>query len=129
VTKGPATRYASIHERGGVIEPVNKKYLAIPLEKTSGGRPKFPTPASAAAKFGEKNVIVIKSKKGNLLIVRLRRVSGSDRGKVIGIEPLFVLKKSVKIPARRWLSGGVRRNIGDMRSWMQNEVDQLLGAS
>ena len=81
--------YAKVQEKGsgylpgGVIRPKTKKYLTVPIGKTKGRAANFP------------NAFIIKSKKGNLLIVER---SGS------GIKPLFVLRKSVKIPPTKWLS-------------------------
>lgn len=79
--------YSRILEKGGVIRPKRKQWLTIPLPGVKGAARNYP------------DAFVIKSKKGNLLIVQKKGRSG--------LVPLFVLKKSVKIPDFRWLSGSV----------------------
>lgn len=78
---------AAVHERGATITPKRAQYLTIPLPPalTSLGTPKLPSARDW------KDTFVIKSKKGNLLIVQ--RV-GKE------IVPLYVLKKKVVIPKR-----------------------------
>jgi len=90
------SKYARIHEKGGTITPKRKKYLTIPLPGIKGWARNYP------------NAFVIKSKKGNLLIV--------ERSGKTDLKPLFVLKKSVKIPETRWLS----KSIEHKRSMLTN---------
>ncbi len=124
VTRGPATKYAAIHEHGGTITPTKAKYLAIPLQRAAGGRPRFPGgPRSVPG-----DTFVLKAKSGNLFIVRAKRVRGKPKGKVTGLEFLFLLRKSVRIPARHWLSEGVRRQIGAFEVSLQDDVDRILKA-
>lgn len=82
------TGIATVHERGATIRPKRAKYLTVPLPPalTSRGIPK----KKSARDW--RNTFVLKSKKGNLLIVQ-KRADG-------GITPLYVLKKSVTIPKR-----------------------------
>lgn len=79
---------ANVHERGATITPKKAKYLTIPLPPalTSRGLPKKPSARDW------KDTFVLKSRKGNLLIVQ-KQPNG-------GILPLYVLKKSVTIPKR-----------------------------
>lgn len=91
VRQGDRVPYANIHETGGVIRPVNKKYLAIPL----------PPALTSAGVLRQKprdyaNTFVAKSNAGNLII--FQRTLGK------GAIALFVLKKSVTIPRRRYMS-------------------------
>lgn len=78
---------ATVHERGATITPKRAKYLTIPLPPalTASGVPK-----KLSAREWQ-NTFVLKSKKGNLLIVQK-----------VGKElvPLYVLKKKVTIPKR-----------------------------
>ena len=78
---------AAVHERGATIRPKKAQYLTIPLPPAldSRGVPILPRARDWQDTF------IIRSKKGNLLIVRKK----GD-----GIEPLYVLKKSVVIPKR-----------------------------
>jgi hypothetical protein len=125
VIKGPAMKYAAIHEFGGTIKPVKGQYLAIPLRaaKSGGGRPRFPGgPREAALKYPD--TFVLKRPGKNPLICATLRVKGKGKnaGKVKGILPLFVLVKSVTMPARHWLSEGVR----DKRRFFMVEIEKDL---
>lgn len=83
---GSESKYSAILERGGEIKPRKAKRLAIPLD---------------AAKYGVGNatksprdydgLFYLVSKKGNELLAR-----HGERG----LEPMFVLKKSVTLAAR-----------------------------
>lgn len=79
---------AAVHEKGATITPKRAQYLTIPLPPalTSRGVPK----KQSARDW--KNTFVLKSKKGNLLIVQKQ-----GRGELL---PLYVLKKQVTIPKR-----------------------------
>jgi phage gpG-like protein len=94
VTKeGPAQRYAGIHITGGTITPRRARYLAIPLAPaalTPAGVPRFSSPRQVSGLF------VIRSKAGNLLLVRRHRR---------GLQPFFLLVRSVTIPQRDYFSG------------------------
>lgn len=91
-------KYARILEKGGTIRATRKQYLTIPLGGTQGTASNYP------------NAFIIKSKKGNLLIVEK---VGKDR-----LKPLFVLKKSVRIPAFQWLLKSVRDRKGKLDSML-----------
>lgn len=86
-----AVKYARIHEKGGKIRAKRAKMLTIPLPGVKGRAANYP------------DAFIIKSKKGNILIVE-------RRGKK-GLRPLFALKKEVSMPARYWLS----RSIDEMK--------------
>ena len=85
--------YAAIHEFGGTVKAKNKQYLAIPLpeNRRPDGSPIVTTDALRALQklglaFIDKGVIFQKSSK-------------EDQTPM----PMFVLKKSVDIPARPYL--------------------------
>lgn len=86
---GPEVDYAAIHNFGGVIRPKKKKFLTIPFP---GGPADKPVPLRAADfddTFVAKGIIFQrkeKGKKGNVQII-----------------PLFILKKSVTIPASPYM--------------------------
>lgn len=79
--------YARIQETGGVIRAKNAQYLTIPLPAALNPDG---TPKKRRARDWDRTFIK-RSKSGNLLIFR----KVGDK-----IEPLYVLKKSVRIPAR-----------------------------
>lgn len=79
--------YARIHELGGTIRPVKRKWLAIPLPpaRTAAGVARYKTPLDVP------DLHFVTSKRGNLLLVK-------PDG-----EPWYVLRKRVDIPARPYL--------------------------
>lgn len=105
----PGTKYASTHiygtkSAGGELDDIyskSGKYLPIPIYPgyavTAGGRLRG---GPRSGLFGD--TFVQRSRKGNLIIFgRLRRIRGASAGETHGsIVPLFVLKRSVKVPAR-----------------------------
>lgn len=86
--------YAAIHQYGGVIKPKKKKFLTIPFP---GGPADKRVPLRAADfsdTFVAKGIIFQKRGKGK-------------------IKPLFILKKSVEIPAKPYMY------------WEDSDVDYL----
>lgn len=81
------TGYLATHEYGATIRPKVAQYLTIPLPAALNPDG---TPIEVKARDWQRT-FVIKSKKGNLLIVQKK---GKD------IVPLYVLKKEVTIPPR-----------------------------
>lgn len=99
-------KYARIHEKGGKIK-AKKKFLTIPLPGIKGRAANYP------------DAFIIKSKKGNLLIVE----KSGDKG----IRPLFALKKEVTIPARYWLSKSIKEMKPDLiRSLKPVEILKIM---
>lgn len=86
--------YLRIHEYSGVVKAKRAKYLTIPLPAALRANG---TPIKARARDWP-GTFVITSKRGNKLICR------KDGN---GIVPLYLLKRSVRIPARL----GMRRRI------------------
>lgn len=91
-----STPYAAIHQFGGVIRAKSAKYLTIPLPamKTASGVTKM----TAQQAFTARHTFIQKTKKGNLVIFENR--GKNKKGTYRPPTPLFVLKKSVKIPKR-----------------------------
>ena len=80
VRVGTNVKYARIHHEGGTIFPVRAKYLAIPLTKEAAVHP----PRYFENTFIAKSCIMHTLNDGT-------------------IEALYVLKRSVKIPARPYM--------------------------
>ena len=93
---GSNLAYARIHELGGTIRPRRAKYLTIPLPATLTAQ----SGASRGRARDFRDTFIKRSKAGNLII--FRENGGS-------ITPLFVLKKSVSIPARPYLRPAMER--------------------
>ena len=87
---GPNTPYARIHELGGTIAPVNVKYLPVPI----GEKGRAARRAAGATLRALKDLIFIRRKGKDPLLARKTKD---------GIEPLFVLKKAVKMPKRPYV--------------------------
>jgi phage gpG-like protein len=92
--------YARIQEYGGRITPKKARALAIPIG-VEGKK------AQRRGPLRSQNLVLIKSKRGNML---LARVDGKK------ITPVFVLKQSVTLPPRPYFrptmrSAKVRRNM------------------
>ncbi len=103
-----APPYAGIHETGKpIIRPKKAKALTIPLPGIKGVAANYP------------DAFIITSKKGNTLLVEKK---GKD-----GLRPLFVLKKEVTIPARRWLSQSIAEMKPDLiRHLSPKEILKIL---
>jgi len=119
--------YAGIQETGGRVKPRRRKYLAIPLKaaqtKARDVSGKFIGTIAGQTQpslYGVKGLFVIKSKKGNLLLVKRKSKKG-------GIIPLFVLKKSVKIPARLAFRATFKQFMRG--SWTRGELKRIVSAA
>ena len=108
VRQGNRVVYANIHETGGVITQKRVKWLTIPLQAalTPAG-----VPRGKARDF--ENTFFAWSKAGNLILFQR---SGND------VIPLFVLKKQVRIPARRYMSITAEECAGQIADIMVNRI-------
>lgn len=120
VRQGDRVPYANIHETGGILRPKIAKYLAIPLKNAL-------TAAGALKKKPREwaNTFVTRSKNGNLFIMQHRGKRGL--GAVIA---LFLLKKSVKIPARHYMERTKEAIAPKLLDIMTRSIDrQIEGAT
>jgi len=106
--------YANIHEFGGVIHAKPGKFLTIPLgaAKNLSGVAKF----TARAAMEEENVAIIKTSRA-LMIVRKHPTRW---------EPLFLLVKEVKIPARLGFYAAFKDQIPELEKQMDKAIDAAL---
>lgn len=93
--------YAKIQDEGGTIRPKNVKNLTIPFPGSS-------IKQGHTARTDFKQLSLIVSKKGNLLFVRYtgakKKVVVKGRTRTIKeFKPEWILKKSVTIPAKRYM--------------------------
>lgn len=102
------------HERARTIRAKRSKYLTIPLPAAlnADGTPKY----TSARQW--QDTFVNKSKKGNLIIFQKR-----GRQAV----PLYVLKKSVRIPARLGLRKELSKQRHVFRDGMMARIRELRG--
>lgn len=87
VSVGSGLIYARIHETGGAVRARNAKALTIPLTAAAARRPARSFPDTFLLKFGANAFIVMK------------------KGKKL--EFLYVLKKQVQMPRRRYVSNAI----------------------
>ena len=107
VRSGARTKYANIHEVGGTIVPVNKQWLTIPFPAalTSAGV------LRASARQWENTFIA-------------KHIIFQKRGKTI--VPLFALKKSVKIPARRYMNKTLTEHGGKVFGIIMDSIKKQI---
>lgn len=108
---GNRVKYANIHETGGTITPKRTKFLAIPLAaaRTRGGDQRAISPKDFENTFIRNGVIY--QKQGKKII------------------PLFVLKKSVRIPARKYLSKTLAMSQAKIMTQFQKQLERGLSLS
>ena len=89
ITSG--SKYAAIHEYGGTIKAKPNKMLAIPIGAalTASGVARWPSPRSPGAP--RMHILTYGRNDGKSRVLLVDSISG---------EPMFLLVKSVKIPAR-----------------------------
>lgn len=114
-----AVPYAKTHEEGKTITPTKGKYLAIPIH------PELKTKASVGRVPGPRFVpglFFIMSKKGNALLVKSvgKKVHGS------GVEPWYLLLKSVTIPPRPFLQPALEKISGQADRVISDEIARVL---
>jgi hypothetical protein len=103
--------YANILEKGGTIKPKNKQWLTIPLEGSSALTP------SGAQRFTARDIMDRSFIKGGVIYLK--------KGKRT-IEPVFVLKKSVKIPAFKYLSLAAQSAGPRAQQYIEAAVDEII---
>ncbi len=117
-----SVKYARIQDEGGTITKKNKM-LAIPLPGIKGSPSNYP------------GAFVIRSKKGNVLLVqrRWKKVRGGENYiQTQDLMPLFVLKDKVTLPATHWFSGIIQAREPALAEMMKPEAvraasEQMVG--
>ena len=104
---GPNKVYARIQELGGEIRPKSAGALTIPIHPSAIGK--------RASDFPD--LALIKSKGGNAILARVG--GGGKNGYFI---PMFVLKKSVKIPAHFYMRNTLEANKEEVLRMFDRQV-------
>lgn len=107
------TRTMSFHERGGVIRAKNARYLTIPLPAALDSRG---VPLRVSAREWD-NTFIQMSRNGNLIIFQ-------NRGREI--VPLYVLKRSVRVPPRLGMRQTLIDNRPEFRRQLTARVKEFL---
>lgn len=112
---------ARILEEGGTVTPTSAEFLAIPLgpAKTGAGVVRR---GAESPKMVE-GLFPIVSKRGNLLLVKRK-----GKGKRAGIEPWYLLRRSVNIEAKRYLSNAALSSSMQAGFIWAGVVQEHLGA-
>jgi phage gpG-like protein len=105
------TEYARIQEYGGTIRPVNRQWLTIPLPAalTPKGVMRYPSARDYPNTFIAKGTIFQDPKKKGGLPV-----------------PLFLLRKTSKIPARPYMAPSLREMKQDILARMTQAIQRAM---
>lgn len=108
-------KYAATQDKGATISPRKARMLAIPLPaaQTGAGVAKYPSPLRQHGP----PMFMIKSRRGNLLL--MSKESG---------EPLFVLKKKVRIPARPYILPALNKELPKTKKDLDKTVEEAIRA-
>jgi len=134
------SKYAEIHEKGGTIYPKNTKYLAIPLSaaRQPSGASQGYKPRSLPLVYGGRskagNIILRLSPYGAALAGNRNKYTTGEktakgrlkRFKLTAGVPMFVLVKSVTIPARLNMMVTWNRDIPVTMGILNNAVDKVI---
>lgn len=116
ILRGPATAYADIHLTGGTIVPKNARKLAVPLPSalTASGVARYTSPlrVSLATAFPDGTFVA-----KDILFGKI----GSTE-----IVPLFVLKDSVQIPKRDYMSDPLRTLLRSVAEFLSVAAARVL---
>lgn len=118
VRQGNRLPYANIHETGGTITPRLARWLTIPLDaaKTAAG----------VQRFTAKDVMAGATKYSGSFVRKGIIFGKLERGKSARIIPLFVLKQSVNIPPRYYMSKTLEQMAHNITRIILTRIDEEL---
>jgi hypothetical protein len=110
-------KYANILETGGTIRPVNKQWLTIPTDyaKTSSGVPRFTAQELRRGAGGYNGSVIIDG-------IIYGYIGQKKQTKLV---PLFILKKSVTIPAKSYMAITVDMTAGQVVEDIVNKIREV----
>jgi phage gpG-like protein len=129
--------YGAIHEFGGTITAKKAKHLWVKvdhkgkfkrltpreffeLRRKEQTRARAKTTGRGGGRRG-KRYDIFRSKKGNLIAAEIDQLKSGNK-----IRPLFVLKKSVNIPARPYIQPAIAAAVKDWPKLMARELRRIL---
>lgn len=117
VRTGKRMIYANILETGGVIVPKKKKWLTIPTSfaRTPTGVGRFTAPDVFEGRTRYRGAVILDN-----------MIFGINDTKRSQITPLFILRKSVKIPAKRYMSKTLQQMQGSLLKVMRGTIERAL---
>lgn len=109
--------YGRIHEKGGTIVPVNRKWLTIPTKhaKTPVG-----VVRGRAGSFANTFLLKPSKEKPNRPMMIMQRKGKND------VVPLFILKKRVQIPKRPFLRPSIDDNMGLIKNSIAKMIKEAI---
>ncbi len=118
VRQGKRVPYADIHEIGGMIIPKRKRFLTIPLDaaKTAAG----------VTRFTARALMLGQTKYSGSFINKGIIFGTLNKGKSKRVVPLFVLKTSVNIPARYYMSKTLEATQGSIVNIILKKIDEVF---
>ncbi len=123
VEAGEGLSYAAIHEFGGIIRPVQKKWLTIPVSQEAFGHTAEEVSKMIVGKKGKKG----QYKSGGLIFKMINPSLAMlyEQVSLLRIKVHFWLKKEVHMPARSYLgSAGI-----EIMKNQKQYVNQIMGTS
>ncbi len=123
-----AARYSRIHEFGGIVRPVRAKAIPVPLNhaarvilQRSGGNLRTAMPNARIIKRRGKDSLLVGADK-------FASQKGYKGGKKVidRSRPIFVLKKSVRIPARPFFGPVLNRNRTELVAAARQGVAEVM---
>lgn len=116
---GTNVEYARIHELGGTITAKNSQYLTIPFPGVKGKIRDYP--------WG----FFLRSKAGNLIFAgppgnQKKFMPSKEDRTWANFTPLFILKKSVTIPARPSMAPAMSENLNKIKMIFEKYIDEAL---
>lgn len=122
--QGDRIKYANIHETGGTVVPRVRQWLTVPLSAAQT--------ASGVARFTAQDVRQHRTQydgsfiQDSIIFGYMKRGKYKKGGLNLNIVPLFVLKKSVTIPASRYLSRTAEETFMDANKMIMETVKEEL---
>lgn len=95
-------KYARIQEEGGTVRPIGHPFLTIPLPGVKGSASQYP------------HAFLAVTARGQWLLAE-------PKGKT-GIRPLFLLRRQVTLPARRWFSRPIAQRQSELTQMMSEDA-------
>lgn len=118
---GGAHIYGALHEFGGTVTS-GGKLMPVPLNREA--RKLLARAANVGGlRVAAPELIVFTSKRGNKILARPK-----GRGKHGGVEPLFVLKRSINVPARPFLRPGLINSRTEVMDAAERVIKRRMGA-
>lgn len=117
------SKYAAIHEHGGVVRAKSGKFLRVPIKNgpalTPAGVNRYHGSFRRSAP-SDHSFYVIRSDSGNLLLMGKKKKSGAKP------KPWYTLVKSVTIPKRMGFLTAIKSRLNDLKRVMNESAKDVV---